>query len=76
LEDSAGSEAVGKNNLGEVTFRWGNTEETKLVQHNLWWSKADPASGVDLPREPHSKFAVVLGKDEATYPKPTYPYLT
>ena len=74
LKDSAGSEAVGKNNLGEVTFDWGSTEQTKFVRHYLWWSKAN-GDGTDAPREPHSKFAVLLGKDDNIYPRPTRPYL-
>jgi hypothetical protein len=33
---SAGANAVGLNNLGEVTFQWG-TGETKTVVHRLFW---------------------------------------
>lgn len=75
LEDSPGSEAVGKNNLGEVTFDWGSTEQTKFVRHYLWWSKANK-DGTDAPREPHSKFTVLLGEDDTIYPRPSRPYLT
>jgi hypothetical protein len=74
LKDSPGSEAVGKNNFGEVTFDWGSTEETKFVRHYLWWSET--FNGIDAQRQPHSKFAVLLGKDDAKYPKPTAPYTT
>jgi len=75
LTDAAGSEAVGRNNFGEITFAWGTTEDTKFVRHNIWWSRPGPG-GVDEKRQPHSMFSVLLGQDATQYPKPTAPYTT
>jgi hypothetical protein len=73
LQDASGSEAVGRNNFGEVTFDWGATEATKFVRHYLWWSKPG-GGGVDEERQAHSKFVVLMGQDNTQYPKPTAPY--
>lgn len=73
LNDGPGSEVVGKNNIGEVTFIWGNTEATKFLRHNLWWSQTND-NGTDKAKGPHSKFVVLLGEDAAKYPKPSPTY--
>ena len=72
LKDSPGSEGVGKNNLGEITFDWGAAENQKFVRHNLWWSRANQ-DGTDTTRMPNSRFAVLLGRDDVYHPQPTAP---
>lgn len=70
--DGPGREIVGKNNIGEVFFEWGNTETTKIVRHSLWWSLTSAITGLDDPeKSPLSQFRVLLGEDSTTYPKPT-----
>lgn len=71
LNDGPGSEVVGKNNIGEVTFNWGSTEATKFLHHNLWWSHSN-VNGTDMLKAPHSRFVVLLGEDAVKYPKPTF----
>jgi len=39
----SGKEIVGRNTIGEVTFRWGEGDADKHVVHELWWA---------LPEEP------------------------
>jgi hypothetical protein len=71
--DGVGREAVGKNNLGEIRFSWGFTEDTKIVKHQLWWRLASTSS--TMPEQepfPLSEYEVVLGTDSAVYPKPVY----
>jgi hypothetical protein len=66
-----GREIVGKNNVGEVTFSWGTTEETKVLHHNLWWSLSK-LDGTDEAKFPLSNYDVLLGQSNSKYPKPTY----
>lgn len=73
LHDGYGREAVGKNNLGEIRFSWGFTEDTKLVLHQLWWRLVSrDMNSPELPPYPLSEYEVMLGASTTKYPKPTF----
>ncbi len=69
--DGPGREAVGKNNIGEIRFSWGSTEETKVLRHQLWWRMDDKNSPtrVELPPYPLSEYEVIMG-ETTKYPRP------
>jgi hypothetical protein len=71
--DGEGREAVGKNNLGEIRFTWGLTEDAKIVKHQLWWRLKNTSA--NMPEQepfPLSEYEIVLGTHSAAYPKPVY----
>jgi hypothetical protein len=69
--DGPGREAVGKNNIGEIRFSWGSTEETKVLRHQLWWRMDDKnaPTRVELPPYPLSEYEVIMG-ETTKYPRP------
>ncbi|MGI4735253.1 MAG: hypothetical protein ACRYG7_08755 [Janthinobacterium lividum] len=75
--DGFGREVVGKNNLGEVRFSWGATEETKIVKHQIWWRleqftiEDKDLRSIELPPYPLSAYEVILGQVPSKYPAPT-----
>ena len=71
LFDGPGREAVGKNNLGEIRFSWGFTEDTKIVRHQLWWrmEKRGATNRTELDPFPLSSYEVILG-GASQYTKP------
>jgi hypothetical protein len=66
--DGYGREAVGKNNMGEVRFSWGVTEETKIVMHRLWWRlESSTINNPELLPYPLSEYEVILGSHANKY---------
>ncbi|EKU99429.1 PhoD-like phosphatase [Leptolyngbya sp. PCC 7375] len=63
-----GKEIVGLNNVGEVTFKWGDTEKT-VTQH-LWWRLRSKRSQ-PLPPFPLTQGVVSLEFNDLNYPEPT-----
>lgn len=46
----SGKEIVGRNTIGEVTFRWGETDADKHVVHELWWTLPEEVIPYPLSR--------------------------
>lgn len=66
--DGYGREAVGKNNIGEVRFSWGPTEQTKIVTHQLWWRLVSRTiNNPELLPYPLSEYEVILGSYASKY---------
>ena len=45
-----GKEIVGCNCIGELTFEWGETDDSKAVVHELWWALKGEPSAFPLSR--------------------------
>lgn len=67
VDDAAGRVIVGRNNIGELRFRWGPGEDKAAIQ-KLWWRLTDAAAPAPL-----TDYVVPLGFNVARYPKPSYP---
>lgn len=63
-ETAPGMEIVGWNNLGEVTFQWGEGD-AKAVVHKLWWWLTPQAEPF-----PISRYTVRLALNDPQYPMP------
>lgn len=65
VRTGAGRIIVGHNNIGELTFEWG---DAKAMVQRLWWRTH--AGGPALPL---TTYRVPLDYQDAAFPKPTYP---
>lgn len=66
-DGGAGRVVVGRNNIGELRFRWGAGEDKAAVQ-KLWWRLTDHAEPAPL-----TEYVVPMGFNVRKYPKPSYP---
>lgn len=69
LEEGKGTEFVGFNNVGEVTFEW--TPDSKRVIHKLWWSLRTQTGWLDPL--PLTEYSVSLEHDAPDFPRPIVP---
>ena len=67
---AVGTDIVGVNNVGEITFNWGEGDE-KYATQTLWWRLAN----TDDPKA-RTVFTVALKLSDTNYPKPTLPQET
>ncbi len=65
-----GKEIVGFNNIGEITFQWGEDDDDKTLTQELWWRLTKEGNLLPL-----TKYIVSLRLYDLTYSKPGLPGL-
>ena len=66
-EKGAGRIVVGRNNIGDIRFHWGDGDDKAAFQH-LWWLMTPDTEPAGL-----TKYKIPLGINENGFPKPPYP---
>lgn len=67
-KDGPGKQLVGKNNIGEISFRWRPNDD-KAVIHTLWWRLKDTKDG-EMQPFPLTRFIVSLAFSDSKFPEP------